>query len=533
MTFPTPVKCRHLILVFGDQLNRDSAAFADADPEQDVVWMAEVDAEACYVWSHKQRIALFLSAMRHFRNDLLAEGWRMDYSALPEESARPAGNDAKEAKVVTANFSAALEGSLERWKPEVLVAVEPGEYRVREGLKRFCEGRKLALDLREDAYFFCSRRQFDQHVKGRKSLRMEFFYREMRKSHQVLLDANNQPTGGSWNFDNENRQSFGRSGPAQRIEPARFAPDALTREVLKLVENRFASHPGSLENFSWPVTREQALETLRDFCVHRLASFGPYQDALWGGEPFLYHSLLASSLNLHLLNPREVVKMAEEGYRSGAASLPSVEGFIRQILGWREYVRGIYWHFMPDYLNKNFLHGQEDLPAFFWTGQTKMNCLREVIGQTMAYGYAHHIQRLMVTGLYSLLLGVRPAEVHRWYLAVYVDAVEWVELPNTLGMAQFADGGIMASKPYVATGKYIQRMSNYCQGCPFDPAEAVGPKACPFTTLYWDFLLRQEDRLAGNHRMVLQLRNLGRLSKERRSAIQERAREIRANPSLG
>ena len=253
---------------------------------------------------------------------------------------------------------------------------------------------------------------------------------------------------------------------------------------------------------------------------------------MWTGEAFLSHSLLSSSLNLKLLNPREVVAAAEKAYRDGQAPLAAAEGFIRQILGWREYVRGVYWLLMPEYLERNALEADQPLPDLYWTGETELACLRDAIGQTLKHGYAHHIQRLMVTGLYALLLGVRPREVHEWYLAVYVDAVEWVELPNTLGMSQYGDGGVMASKPYVATGKYIDRMSNHCASCPKNPANATGEDACPFTTLYWDFLLRHRDRLAGNLRMTMQLRNLERLSADRIEAIQAQAQTVRANPGM-
>jgi deoxyribodipyrimidine photolyase-related protein len=312
------------------------------------------------------------------------------------------------------------------------------------------------------------------------------------------------------------------------VPPRRtFAPDALTREVITLVETRFAQHPGQLAKFAWPITREQALQALHAFIAERLPLFGRYQDAMWPGEPWLYHAHLAAALNLKLLNPREVVAAAEEAYHAGRAPLPSVEGFVRQILGWREYVRGIYWTQMPGYLERNALGANEDLPPWYWTGNTDMACLRDAIMQTLTHGYAHHIQRLMVTGLYALMLGVQPRQVHAWYLAVYVDAVEWVELPNTLGMSQYADGGVMASKPYIATGKYMERMSPHCGGCRYDPALRSGERACPFTTLYWDFLMRHESALAKNPRMALQVKNLARLGDAQKQAVAERAAAIR------
>jgi len=309
--------------------------------------------------------------------------------------------------------------------------------------------------------------------------------------------------------------------------PVRFPPDAVTRGVIDLVNARFAGHPGSLAEFDWPVTPAEAHAALDDFLSHRLPLFGRYQDAIWTGEPWLYHSRLAQALNMKLLDPRDVIAGAERAWREGRAPLEATEGFIRQVIGWREYVRGVYWHFMPEYLDRNTLGADLPLPNLYWTGDTEMNCLRDAVGQTLTHGYAHHIQRLMVTGLFALLFGVEPKRVHEWYLAVYVDAVEWVELPNTLGMSQFADGGVMASKPYCATGAYLDRMSNACKGCRFDPKQATGPDACPFTTLYWDFLARHETLLARNQRMTMQLKNLGRKSAADMRVIRRQADDLR------
>jgi deoxyribodipyrimidine photolyase-related protein len=355
---------------------------------------------------------------------------------------------------------------------------------------------------------------------------MEYFYREQRKRHNVLMNGAD-PVGDQWNFDADNRESFGPEGPANVPPRTHFEPDAITREVIDLVNARFAAHPGRLESFAWPVTRAAALLALHAFIHERLPGFGQYQDAMWTSEPWLYHSHLSAALNLKLLTPREVVAAAEAAYHDGRAPLASVEGFIRQILGWREYVRGIYWNRMPGYLERNALDAHEALPEWYWTGATDMACLRDALTQTLTHGYANHIQRLMVTGLYALLLGVEPRQLHAWYLAVYVDAVEWVELPNTLGMSQYADGGEMGSKPYVATGKYIERMSPYCKGCRYDPAQRVGDTACPVTTLYWDFLMRHESLLARNPRMALQVKNLARLDEGQKTAIRTLAAEIR------
>ena len=504
---------RHLVLVLGDQLDLDAAAFDGFDAAHDAVWMAEVAEESTHVWSSKPRTVMFLAAMRHFALALRAAGRPLHYTRLDDPANR-------------GSLPSQLHADIERLRPAGLVMTAPGDWRVLEAIKSVAQAHGLPLDIREDRHFYCSVREFTAHAQGRKSLRMEYFYREMRKRHGVLMQ-DDQPEGGQWNFDEDNREAFGPAGPGAVPPRAMFKPDAITREVITLVEARFASHPGRLDGFAWPVTRKQALVALQRFIAERLPLFGRYQDAMWPGEPWLYHAHLAAALNLKLLNPREVVGAAVAAYRAGAAPLASVEGFVRQILGWREYVRGIYWTRMPGYAELNALDAHEDLPAWYWTGETDMACLRDAITQTLQHGYAHHIQRLMVTGLFALMYGVKPQQVHAWYLAVYVDAVEWVELPNTLGMSQYADGGLMASKPYVATGKYIQRMSPHCQGCRYDPAQRTGEKACPFTTLYWDFLMRHEAALAANPRMGLQVKNVARLNDREQQAIRERAADIR------
>ena len=487
---------RNLVIVLGDQLTDRLSAFDDFDSKGDLVWMAEVEEESQKVWSSKQRIAVFLSAMRHFARELERNGIRTHYRRLEE---------AQKGKTL----GTALSDFLEQHNPQKVVLPRPGDYILQE-IKQFGKGHSLELDIREDTTFLCSVDEFAAHAKGRKQLRMEYFYREMRRRFSVLMDKD-QPAGGQWNFDSSNRQSFAKSGPGNVPPRLLFKPDGITRKVIDVVNTRFASHPGHLEAFNWPVERQQALSGLEDFIQNHLAGFGPHQDAMWTDAPFLSHSLLAASLNLKLLHPMEVIQAAESAYGKGLAPIESVEGFIRQVLGWREYVRGIYWTQMPDYLDRNHLEATLPLPKFYWTGETDMQCLRQVIDQTFRYGYAHHIQRLMVTGLYALLSGVRPREVHEWYLAVYVDAVEWVEIPNTLGMSQFADGGVMASKPYAASGKYIQRMSNYGQNCRYDPARRSGEEACPVTVLYWDFLDRNAASLETNHRMRMQLNNLHKL----------------------
>lgn len=509
---------RNLVIVLGDQLDLDSCVLKQLDPKKDLVWMAEVSEESTHVWSHKQKIALFLSAMRHFNVALSERGVPVEYTQL----------DPSEDRDREGSFASVLRASIERHKPNAVHCVRPGAWRVLNAISETCASAKVPFKLFEDTHFYVTPEEFKSFAEGRKSIRMEYFYRGLRKEEGILMEGDS-PVGGVWNFDKENRKSFAKEGPTGAHRGPVHTPDAVTKEVIALVEQRFAKHPGNLKTFAWAVTRTEALEDLATFIRERLAFFGDHQDAMWRNEPWLFHSLLSASLNLKLLRPREVVEAAEAAYVAGEAPLAAVEGFIRQILGWREYVRGVYWLYMPEYLERNTLKAEASLPDFYWTGQTDYECLKQAIGQTLEYGYAHHIQRLMVTGLFALLYGVNPKAVHEWYLAVYVDAVEWVELPNSLGMSQYADGGVMASKPYVATGKYIDRMSNYCSTCPKNPSKRVGESACPFTTLYWDFLLRHEAVLRKNQRMQLQVRNIDRIEPAEKVAIQEQASAIRSS----
>jgi deoxyribodipyrimidine photolyase-related protein len=507
---------RSLVLVLGDQLDLGSSAFDGFDAGSDAAWMAEVADESTHVPSSRPRIAMFLAAMRHFALALEAAGRPLHYTRLDAPGNR-------------GSLEQQLRADIERLRPARLVMTAPGDWRVLRAIETVAAGCSLPLEIREDRHFFVSVREFAAHARGRKSLRMEYFYREQRKRHRVLMDPQDgdSPLGGQWNFDADNREAFDASGPGAVPPRCVFEPDEVTREVIALVQERFSRHPGSLESFAWPVTRAQALQSLHAFVEERLPLFGRYQDAMWPGNPWLYHAHLSAALNLKLLDPREMVAAAVAAFEAGHAPLAGVEGFVRQILGWREYVRGIYWTQMPGYLERNALRAGEDLPDWYWTGATEMACLRDAIGQTLAHGYANHIQRLMVTGLYALMLGVQPRQVHAWYLAMYVDAVEWAELPNTLGMSQYADGGLMGSKPYVATGRYIDRMSPHCKGCRYDPAQRAGEGACPFTTLYWDFLMRHEGTLAKNPRMALQVKNAARLDEPQKLAIRERAAAIR------
>jgi deoxyribodipyrimidine photolyase-related protein len=514
---------RNLIVVLGDQLDRDSSVFDDFDAAQDLIWLAEVTEESTHVWSHKARIALFLSGMRHFAAELIARQWPVHYRRMGD-AALPFASAAPEPGIATLAQALALD--LTKLQPTRVVLVCPGDYRVREALKAVCAQHNVAYAERSDTHFYLSTEEFADWARGRKEFRLEHLYRLLRKREGVLMDGA-KPVGGEWNYDQENRGTFGKAGPGMVPAPLAFAPDALTAQVLALVEAQFPGHPGELADFDWPVTPEQAISALDDFIAQRLCAFGSYQDAMWINQPYLYHAKISAALNLKLISPRTVVNAVEQAYRAGRAPLAAAEGFIRQVLGWREYVRGLYWWRMPRYLTENALAAEQPLPAFYWSGDTDMACLRAAIGQTLRYGYAHHIQRLMVTGLFSLMLGVQPRAVHEWYLAVYVDAVEWVELPNVLGMSQFADGGVMASKPYCASGSYIKRMSNYCAGCKYKPDVSTGPQACPFTTLYWDFLARHKDKFATHPRAALQWRALSRLSPETIAEIQAQATELR------
>ncbi len=503
-----------LHILLGDQLDRDSAIFQHFDPACDLLWMAEVREESTHVWSHKVRSALFLSAMRHFRDELHARGLPLHYSTLHDN---PAG------------FRQALERDLAALRPSTLRVIEPGDFRVTTLLREAAATAGSALHILPDTHFICSTERFQRHARGRSSLRMEYFYREMRRETGLLLQPDGSPEGGDWNYDAANRRPFPASGPGPLPASIAFPPDELTRAVFRDIETYFPDHPGDLDTFDWPVTPADAERALQDFLQHKLPHFGDHQDAMWAGQPYLYHARLSAALNLKLLNPLHVCREAERAWRTAPDHIPlsSVEGFIRQILGWREYVRGVYHLHMPGYLDQNALDAQLPLPSFYWTGDTDMACLRDVLTQTLRLGYAHHIQRLMVTGLFSLLLGVDPRAIHEWFLATHLDAVEWAELPNTLGMSQYADGGIMASKPYVATGAYLHRMSNYCASCRFRPDRREGPDACPFTTLYWDFLARHRDSLARNPRMSLQLRNLNRIPPPQLADIRQHAQELR------
>jgi deoxyribodipyrimidine photolyase-related protein len=469
---------------------------------------------------------LFLSAMRQAAADWRARGVRVRYIALDDP-----GN--------TQTFAGEIARAIADLRPAAIRAIEPGDHRVRREIE--AAAGSLPLELLPDEHFLTTREQFRAWATGRKPpLIMEFFYREQRRRLGVLVDDAGQPEGGTWNYDADNRLPFPKSGPSPRPpRPRRFAPSSITREVIETVRRVMPDLPGSIDDFGWPTTPAEAMLALDDFIATRLASFGPYEDAMWTGEPWTYHSQLSPALNLKLLDPRDCVSAALAAYRAGRAPLQSTEAFIRQIIGWREFIRGVYFFEGDDYGSRNTLAQFGSLPRFYWNADTDMNCLRHAIGEVLDHGYGHHIQRLMVIGNFALISGVHPREISDWFLAMYADAVDWVTLPNTLGMVMHADArtssgaGIVGTKPYAASGQYISRMSNYCSGCRYDPKERHGPRACPFTTFYWDFLIRHRERFASNPRMAMILKNVDRLSKESRAQLTVSAASLRAKYGIG
>ena len=487
-----------LIPVLGDQLSFDLSSLDGAAPADAVVLMMEVADETTYVRHHRKKIAYILSAMRHHAAALVQAGWHVDYVRLDDPD--NAGS-----------FTGEVARAIARYAPDRIVVTEAGEWRVAAMIDAWETLFGLPVDIRADTRFVASHADFETWAATRKELTMEWFYRAMRARTGLLMDGA-KPAGDRWNFDKENRKPA--KADLLMPRPLSFPPDAITQEVLSLVADRFAVHPGSLDDFDYAVTAADAARQADAFFTHALPQFGDYEDAMLTGERFLWHSILSPYINSGLLDPLDLCRRAEAEYRAGRAPLNSVEGYVRQILGWREYMRGIYWREGPTYVDRNFLDHHRPLPAFYWTGETDMHCLAEAIGQTLATAHAHHIQRLMVTGNFALLIGADPKAVHEWYLEVYVDAYEWVELPNTLGMSQFGDGGLLGSKPYISSGAYIDRMSDYCRHCRYDVKQRTGPDACPFNALYWDFLARHRDKLGENRRLAMPYRTWDKQSEE-------------------
>jgi len=498
----------NLILVLGDQLNQNISSLSDFDKDCDIILMCEVQNEATYVHHHKKKIAFIFSAMRHFAHALKADGYKVRYTQLDDPD--NAGS-----------FLGEVKRAVDQYKPDSIIVTEPGEYRVLEDMKAWDFG--IPVDIRPDDRFLCTHKEFAAWAEGRKQLRMEYFYREMRKKYNVLMDGE-KPEGGDWNYDSENRKP-----PKEGLDvPDTYMsePDEITRDVMGLVDAHFSDHFGDLEPFHFAVTRDQALLALNQFIDERLSNFGDYQDAMVQDNPWMFHSHLSFYINCGLLLPMECVEAAEQAYRDGHAPLNAVEGFIRQIIGWREYVRGVYWLKMPDYETENFFEAKRKLPALYWGADTQMNCLSQCVKETRENAYAHHIQRLMVLGNFALIAGLDPTEVNEWYMIVYADAYQWVELPNVTGMILFADGGALGSKPYAASGAYINKMSDYCKSCRYKVTKKNGPDVCPFNYLYWDFLIRNEEKLRGNHRLGVIYRTLERMGAEKVDAVKEDSRRF-------
>jgi deoxyribodipyrimidine photolyase-related protein len=496
-----------LVPILGDQLSHGLASLRAVDRADSVLLMMEVGEETTYVRHHKQKIAFLLSAMRHHAEALRRDDWRVEYVALDDPDN-------------TGSFTGEVARAVARHAPDRIVVIEAGEWRVQAMLESWETLFGLPVTILPDDRFLASHAEFDAWADGKATLTMEFFYRLMRQRTGLLMDGG-KPAGGRWNFDKENRKPA--EGDLFMPRPLAFAPDAVTRDVIGMVAARFPDHPGTLDGFDYAVTAKDAARQADAFFAHALAGFGDYEDAMLTGERHLWHSILSPYVNAGLLDPLDLCRRSEAEYRAGRAPLNAVEGYIRQIIGWREFMRGIYWREGPTYVERNALDHHRALPGWYWTGETDMHCLAQVIGQTLATAHAHHIQRLMVTGNFALLIGADPRAVHLWYLEVYVDAYEWVELPNTLGMSQFGDGGLVGTKPYVSSGAYIDRMSDYCRHCRYDVKQRVGPDACPFNALYWDFLARHEDKLRANRRMAMPYRTWDRMTPADRAAVRAQA----------
>lgn len=497
-------------LLFNDQLSESISCLRDVQ-SNDVIVMFELMEEATNVWHHPKKLAFIYSATRHFAQDLSKKKYTVKYMRMDDPNN-------------SGTFSVELERVIRDMNVKRVVVTAPNDYRLLASLRQIQSAISIEFDIREDDRFLCSIDEFKKWSVGKKQLRMEYFYRAMRKKYKILMTASGTPIGGSWNYDKENRKA-----PNLHLKPIKrisHQKDNITNSVLDMVEKNFSEHFGTLRPFNYAVTRTQALIELDQFIDKILYYFGDYQDAMLDGEPYLYHSLISSYLNIGLLLPLEVCRKAEKAYYAGKAPLNAVEGFIRQILGWREFVRGIYWLHMPKYAELNFLNTSRPLPKFYWDSNTKMYCLAESIRHTRDHAYSHHIQRLMVTGNFALLAGFDVRQVQEWYLAVYSDAFEWVEMPNTLGMALFGDGGVVGSKPYAASGKYINKMSNYCDKCPFDPNATTSENACPFNSLYWDFFARNEAKLNANARLPFVYSTWKKFGTAKQKMIRNKAAQI-------
>ncbi len=498
-----------LRLILGDQLNHQHSWFSKNDT--DVIHiMMEVMQEQEYVKHHIQKIVGFFMAMRNFAEELRKENHQIIYYKLDDKS----------------NLHSFKENIKQEIKKHSIQKFEyqlPDEYRLDEQLKEICTGLEIKCSVIDTEHFYTKREDVKDFFSGKKQYLMESFYRDMRKKHQLLVDKNLEPLGDKWNFDHENRKKYDGKYPLKA--PLLFKKDAT--EILKLLDNKNVQYFGNIKpkEFPYPTSRKEALQILNYFCEELLPNFGMYEDAMLKEHHTLFHSCLSFSLNLKMISPKEVVNQVVNTWQANKSEIDiaQVEGFVRQVIGWREYMRGIYWDQMPDFATKNYLNNDTDLPTWFWDGKVKMNCLKYCINNSLDHAYAHHIQRLMVIGNFALLIGAKPKEADDWYLGVYADAVEWVQITNTRGMSQFADGGLIGSKPYVASANYINKMSNYCKGCSYDKDKRHGENACPFNSLYWNFYIKHEDKLKKNPRIGMMYRLIEKMDKSEIESILKQA----------
>lgn len=496
-----------LKLILGDQLNPQHSWFAHTNANVLFVFM-EIRSETDYVLHHGQKILAIFAAMRDFAKQLLAQGHRVKYITIDDPNNQH-------------SFAANLKSLAERYHATAICYQEPDEWRVDQHLNSLQHELDMTVQCCSSEHFLSERNTVAHLFKDKKQWLMERFYRHMRQKHHILLDEQQQPLGGLWNFDHNNRKPWRGQHALPSAWPISNNHAPLWHTITQTGVSSFGSVDA--ERFMWPVNRQQAQQLLSLFIEQHLIYFGDYQDAMTVKHTRLFHSLLSFALNCKMLSPYEVIAAAQQAYATGNAPLAAVEGFIRQILGWREYVRGIYWALMPDYQHNNFFDHQRELPSWFWTGKTQMRCVSHAIGQSLNEAYAHHIQRLMVIGNFALLAGLQPQAVHEWYLGVYIDAFEWVELPNTLGMSQFADGGKLATKPYVSSASYIDKMSDYCQGCKYDKKQRIGANACPFNSLYWQFFMQHKQKLASNPRLGIVYAQLAKMDDSTQQQIHQQA----------
>lgn len=502
-----------LRLLLGDQLDPRHSWF-DAVDDTVLYVLMEVRQETDYVLHHAQKIIAIFAAMRALAAQLQAAGHRVAYFSI---------DDRANLQSLTGNLDMLLaQCGASRFEYQ-----EPDEWRLDRQLLEWCVSlpQSVACQMVSSEHFYTAREDAARLFEGRRKWLMEHFYRHMRAAHGVLMEADGQPEGGQWNYDHDNRQKW----PGLPAAPRDIRPLHDHSQLWSTIEAAGVKSFGQpqADHIRWPLDRAEALAQLDAFVAEALPHFGQFQDAMSSRAWRLFHSLLSFAMNVKLLDPREVVEKVEAAWRAGAAPLAAAEGFIRQILGWREYVRGVYWAKMPHYGEHNVFGHQADLPHWFWDGDTKMRCMAHAIGHSLEYAHAHHIHRLMVIGNFALLAGLAPKQVHEWYLGVYIDAFEWVEMPNTLGMSQYADNGMMATKPYVSGAAYIDRMSDYCKGCHYDKKDRLGERACPFNALYWDFFARNEERLSSNPRIGMVYPQLRKMTPAAREALAVKAAALR------